>query len=322
MEKSQSVSEFLLENFKERQNTARESSQKLLLEGLYSYKTLREANFVHVRVYDLFLVLRYLDNEKRDETTSKGSHFDGSSDVIVQVEEYLFLPAIKLILNEQNPAKPFLQLKYQNRKFEIYPVQNQGKISALWDSLRKRCILYVSPSKVPSSSKSLKREVQRADRSEVSNLSRFIFDYFCFGELRRSLPKVNFVYETSNLAGITFKAAEIAQTAGEGLLSKSLTIKETLRGILRLLLSIQEVGYWPKTLSLALFGVSREGRLVVSDIAGIIRQAQTGVGPIIEDVKDVMAEASLLSKADLDLLQRLLGALQAGVGLAALISQI
>ena len=316
------MSEFLLEQYKASEKTAREHSQKLLLEGLYSYKTEREANFVQIRVYNMFMLLRYLDNEKRDETTSKGSNLDGASDIIVQVEEYLFIPAIKLILNEQNPLKPFLLFKYQTKKFEIYSVQNQGEISNLWDSLRRRCILYVSPSKVPSSSNSIKLEVQRADKAEVKNLSRFIFDYLCFPELQKSLPKLNFLFETPNLAGIVFKSTEVEQTAKDALLMKALTLKDFLLGSLRQLEQIKKAGYWPKVLNLELYGVDKDRRIVFQDVAALVRQPPTQVSCLIDNLKEFMAEASLLSKSDLDLLHKLNTAQQSELGIPSLIAQI
>lgn len=321
-EKCQSVAEFLMEHYRDNEKMARDSSTTLLTEGLFSYKNQREANFVQIRVYNMFMLMRYLDNERRDETTSKGSNFDGSSDLIVQVEEYFFIPAIKLILNEQNPAKPFLLFKYKTRKFEIYSVQNQGRISTLWESLRRRCILYVSPSKVPSSSECLKLEVQRADKSEVKHLSRFIFDFLCFPGLRNALPKMNFIFETPNLTGITFKGSEVVQSAKESLISKSLPLKDALLGCLRLLEGLEASGYWLKLVDLDAFGVAKHGKLVVNELAALVRQPKSSLSGLINETKDFMADASLLSKADLDLIQRLSLAQQKDASIASLISQI
>lgn len=273
MKTCQSLADFFLDRYQEKTALIRETSQQLLLEGVYLYKANRETNFVHVKIYNLLMVMRYMDYDRKDGSTSKGSYMEGSSDVIVQVEELFFLPAMKLILNEQSSAKPFLMVKYQMKKFEMYSVEDQGVISNLWEIIRRRAILYVSPSKVPPNT-SLMMESTRNDASQLKSLSNIILDIMIDKQLSHHFLKLNFIFETSGITGFCLRPLEDELSAKKALQSKLVTTKELLVKALKLMEKIQAMGYCLTKFDpeyILVFNKKQMNTLIVKDITALSR---------------------------------------------------
>lgn len=260
-----------MSRYSEKEQSIRHASQQLLLEGVYLFKNNRDSNFVNIKVYNLLMVMKYMDYERRDNSTSKGSYMEGSSDVIVQVEEVFFLPTIKLILNDKNPAKPVLMVKHCAKKFELHSVEDQGVISHLWEIIRRRCILYVSPSKIPGN-KSIRVEAQRNEPFQMQRLGNLIMEILLGKNLGFYTPKLNYLYETPQVTGVMFKAVDDDISAKKALQTKQTTPKKLALAVMDLFHHLQEIGYslrWIDLDSTISFSRHDCSKVILKDFASI-----------------------------------------------------
>jgi len=232
-----------LHSFQEREKKIREASCTLLFEGSFIKEENQIRSRVFLKVYNLIAVIKQVCLEKKDVTVTQTVSGASSSESIVHVEDFIFLPALRLILNDQQKDRPFIMSKYSGRKFELHFDNDIKELVDLWTVLHRRAILYVSPSKVPSEKTSHKIEASRKDPQQIIYLGGLVLGILTSNTLKRMLPKVEFLYETASLAGVVYRVLDPKRQVKELLLRQKMDLLKIIRFCANMLARMLSKGY-------------------------------------------------------------------------------
>lgn len=230
-------------SFQEREKKIREASSTLLFEGSFIKEESQIRSRVFLKVYNLIAVIKQVCLEKKDVAVTQTVSGASSSESIVHVEDFIFLPALRLILNDQQKDRPFIMSKYSGRKFDLHFENDRNELADLWAVLHRRAILYVSPSKVPSDKNACKIEVSRKDSQQIVYLGGLVLGISTSNTLKRMLPKLEFLYETTNVAGVVYRVLDQKRQLKEILRSQMMDLLKIIRNCANMLARILSKGY-------------------------------------------------------------------------------